>query len=89
MWPALRVGIRARSLRTNGTVFAIGSNLWPDESSSLTNATAVAAGDYYSMALRAMARSLSGGGTVHQTNVPPGVSNVVAITAGARMRMRC
>src|ERR1700733_13906425 len=66
-----------------GTGFGIGqygeTNVPPD----LTNAVAIAAGGFHSLALRtdgtvvAWGRNLEG-----ETNVPPGLSNVVAIAAG-------
>ena len=54
-----------------------------DVPAGLTNAVAVAAGGYFSLALRADGTVIGwGDDTTNQTNIPSGLSNVVSIAAG-------
>jgi hypothetical protein len=72
-------------LRTNYSVVAWGDNIagQTDVPPGLTNAIALAAGRYHSLALRSDGTVLAwgnGGGVA--TNVPPGLHNVTAVGAG-------
>ena len=68
---------------TQGNVSAWGENDHGESSLLFTNATAIAAGAYHSLAVREDGNVVAwGDNTYLQTNVPGGLSNVVAVAAG-------
>jgi alpha-tubulin suppressor-like RCC1 family protein len=83
-------GTHSLALRTDGSVAAwgAGDSYYPNVVNVPTNlrASAVAAGDYHSVALRTNGSVAAWGGYIYnggaETNVPAGLSNVVAIAAG-------
>ena len=70
--------------KADGTVFALGSNLYGrPPSGPRSNVIAITAGDYHNLALKSNGTVVAWGqNTFGQTNVPSGLSNVVAIAAG-------
>ena len=82
--PSRRAATTVWQLLPNGRVVAWGDDSYGQSSvpPDLTNAVAVAAGDYHSLALRADGTVIAWGPREDATAVPVGLSNVVAIAAG-------
>jgi len=82
---AIAAGFNHSLALMGGTVYGWGENTFGQASppASLTNAVAIAAGYFHSVALCSNGTVVAwGDNTFGQTNVPPGLTNVVAIAAG-------
>ena len=71
------------ALRGDGTIYSWGDNNLSNTAAGLSGIVGIAAGPYHALAIRADGTVVAwGSNTYGQTNVPAGLSNVVAVTAG-------